>query len=218
LKKTPGKGVILSIIVTVLLALLLAFAAEGARGPGGPQGPPLTAMSRSDKRRPAHRHTVHKASSALINPDAVNDPSLERPAGPTSSASAILRAQILLARAHFSCGEIDAHYGANLRGAIADFQATHSLPASGTVDTATWKVLNTDTAPALLRTPVAPEDVAGPYFPIPQDMMEKAKLPALPYSSPLEAPRSITRALRCSGGSIRGRGSRPRARRSSPRT
>lgn len=172
---------------TILLALLLALPAEAGSGPAGPQGPPLTAMSRSDKRRPARRHNVHKAASASINPDVVNAPSLEKPVGPASSASAILRAQILLARAHFSCGEIDAHYGTNLRGAIADFQATHGLPASGTVDTATWRVLNTDTAPALLRAPVAPEDVAGPYFPIPEDMMEKVKLPALPYSSPLEA-------------------------------
>jgi lipoprotein-anchoring transpeptidase ErfK/SrfK len=103
-----------------------------------------------------------------------------------SSASAILRAQILLARAHFSCGEIDARYGSNLRGAISAFQEARGLPPSGTVDKATWKILNADTEPALVRATIVPEDVAGPFMTIPEDIMERAKLPALPYASPLE--------------------------------
>lgn len=165
----------MSTIATALLALLLALPAEAGTRPG------------SGKKRPARRHTTHKPASASINVDAVNDASLAEPVGPAASPSAVLRAQILLARAHFSCGEIDARFGASLRGAIADFQASRGLPASGIVDAATWKALNTDTAPALARAPVTAEDVAGPFLPIPEDMMEKAKLPALPYSSPLEA-------------------------------
>jgi lipoprotein-anchoring transpeptidase ErfK/SrfK len=161
-------------IALLVLAFLLA-------APAG------AASRRPTKGRRPHRHAVQKTGpSASIKPGAVNDPALAKPVRPGSSASAILRAQILLARAHFSCGEIDARYGANLRGAISDFQAAHGLSPSGTVDKATWKILNADTAPALLRTPLAPEDVAGPFIPIPQDMMEKAKLPALPYASPLE--------------------------------
>lgn len=149
---------------------------------------PAGAASRrpTQARRP-HRHGVQKpGASASINPGAVNDPSQAEPVRPGSSASAILRAQILLARAHFSCGEIDARYGTNLRGAISDFQAAHGLSASGTVNGATWMILNADKAPALLRAPLAPEDVAGPFIPIPEDMIEKAKLPALSYASALE--------------------------------
>ena len=139
-------------------------------------------------KRPAHRHTVEKTPArAAINPATVNDPALAKSVGPASSPSAILRAQILLARAHFSCGEIDARYGNNLRGAVADFQAAHGLPATGTVDAATWKILNADAGSALVRVPLAPEDVAGPFTPIPEEMMDKATLPALGYSSPLEA-------------------------------
>ncbi len=122
-----------------------------------------------------------------INAAAVNNPELTGRVGPGSSGAAVLRAQILLARAHFSCGEIDARYGANLLGAVTDFQTAHGLPASGVVQEETWKVLNADTAPALVRAAIAPEDVAGPFAPVPEDMMEKAKLPALSYSSPLEA-------------------------------
>ena len=120
-------------------------------------------------------------------PRAVNDPGLTDTVGPGSAGAAVLRAQILLARAHFSCGEIDARYGANLRGAIEDFQKAHGLAASGVVQEETWKVLNADTAPALVRAAITPEDVAGPFAAVPEDMMEKAKLPALSYSSPLEA-------------------------------
>ena len=161
--------------IAFLVFVLLVAAPAGAASPRPTQG------------RPPHRHGVQKtASSALINPGAVNDPVQAEPVRPGSSASAILRAQILLARAHFSCGEIDARYGTNLRGAISDFQAAHGLSGSGTMDKATWKILNADTEPALLRVPLAPEDVAGPFAPIPEDMMEKAKLPALTYASPLE--------------------------------
>jgi lipoprotein-anchoring transpeptidase ErfK/SrfK len=161
--------------IAILIVALFLAAPAGA------------ASRRPTKGRPPHRHAVQKTGpSASINPGTVNDPALARPVRPGSSASAILRAQILLARAHFSCGEIDARYGVNLRGAITDFQAAHGLSPSGTVDGATWKILNADAAPALLRVPLAPEDVAGPFLPIPQDMMEKANLPALPYASPLE--------------------------------
>lgn len=159
-------------VALILIVLLVSSPAEaGSRHPAG-------------SRRPS-RHAPRKAQ-ASIDLAVVNDPGLVKPVGPGSSASAVLRAQILLARAHFSCGEIDARYGTSLRGAIADFQGARGLAGSGVVNEETWKILNSDTAPALVRTAIAPEDVAGPFLPIPEDMMEKAKLPSLPYSSPLE--------------------------------
>ena len=137
---------------------------------------------------PKSRHVARRAPrKTAIDAAVVNDAALASPVGPGASGPAVLRAQVMLDRAHFSCGEIDARYGANLKGAIADYQAAHGLPASGAVDEETWKLLNADAAPALVRTAVAPEDIAGPFAPVPSDMMEKAKLPALSYSSPLEA-------------------------------
>ena len=130
------------------------------------------------------RHVRHETP---IDASVVNDATLAKPVGPGASASAVLRAQILLARAHFSSGEIDGRYGANLKGAIADYRAAHGLPAGEVIEAETWRLLNGDPAPALVRAAIAPEDVAGPFIPVPQDMMEKAKLPALSYSSPLEA-------------------------------
>ena len=161
------------LIQTALLfvALLAAFPADGAAAG-----------------KPKHRKTprrVHR--EAPIDPAVVNNAALAEPVRPGASGSAILRAQVLLARAHFSCGEIDARYGANLKIAIEDYQSSHGLPAGGIVEEQTWKLLNTDSNPALVRAPIAPEDVAGPFSPVPEEMMEKAKLPALNYSSPLEA-------------------------------
>ncbi len=73
-----------------------------------------------------------------------------------------------------------------MRMALAGFQRKNGLQPSGTLDAATWKALNADASPALVSYTIAEGDVAGPFQPIPEDMAEKAKLPALGYSSALE--------------------------------
>jgi hypothetical protein len=51
--------------------------------------------------------------------------------GPESSGAAVLSVEILLDRAHFSCGEIDARYGQNLKNAIEAYQLANQLTVDG---------------------------------------------------------------------------------------
>ena len=146
---------------------------------------PAIALAAAPHKKSQHKKAA-KPKEAQIDPAAVNDASLSTTVGPGASPNAVLRAQVLLDRAHFSCGEIDAKWGSGLAGTISDFQASRGLSETGKVDAQTWKALNSDSAEALVRVPIAPEDVAGPFEKIPEDMMEKAKLQALTYSSPLE--------------------------------
>jgi lipoprotein-anchoring transpeptidase ErfK/SrfK len=118
---------------------------------------------------------------------AVNDPQNREDVGPDKAGSAVVRAQILLDRAHFSPGEIDGRWGDNLRTAIVGYQAARKLRPSGVVDQDTWQALNSDTVPALVPYTIAEQDVAGPFEKIPADMMAQAKLKALGYQSPQEA-------------------------------
>jgi lipoprotein-anchoring transpeptidase ErfK/SrfK len=117
---------------------------------------------------------------------AINDPALTEIVAPRARGSAVVRAQILLDRAHFSSGEIDGSYGSNLRKAITAYQTAHGLPVTGIVDEPTWAALNTDQGPALITYTIAPTDIQGPFYKIPKDMMEKAQVSAMTYESSLE--------------------------------
>ncbi len=126
------------------------------------------------------------APAARLSAETVNA------AGKTGAAARpgvaqVLRAQIMLDRAHFSSGEIDGAAGSNLRAAISGYQAAKGLAATGAMNAATWDALNADGADALTTYTIADADVAGPFQPIPEDMAEKAKLPALGYASADEA-------------------------------
>jgi len=70
-----------------------------------------------------------------LTPEGVNDVELTGPVGPKMKGAAVLRAQVLLERAHFSPGEIDAAYGSNTQTAIAGFQKKNGLDPSGTACT-----------------------------------------------------------------------------------
>jgi lipoprotein-anchoring transpeptidase ErfK/SrfK len=149
-----------SMVVGTLALLFLTPTAEAARPPAPPK--------------------------LLLTAETVNDVKLAQPVGPKAMGAAVLRAQILLDRAHFSPGEIDAAYGDNVRKAILAFQKSNGITATGNVDEPTWAALNRGATPALISYKLTDKDVAGPFESIPSDMMEKSKLSHLGYSTALE--------------------------------
>lgn len=144
----------------------------------------LTLLSASSADAAARKHA--RTSNPALTPESVNDAKQTATVGPRSSGAAVLRAQVLLDRARFSSGEIDAGFGSNLRVAILGYQAANGLDATGTIDTPTWAALDRDTAPALIDYTITDADVAGPFNPIPTDIVEKSKLSALGYITPTE--------------------------------
>jgi lipoprotein-anchoring transpeptidase ErfK/SrfK len=112
--------------------------------------------------------------------DATKKPALTAKSKP---GSAVLRAQILLDRAHCSPGEIDGRYGGNTRLAVSEFNLSRKIKGGSNVTAGTWAALDKDTAPVLVSYTITAEDVAGPFVPIPAEMEDKGKLPALGYQS-----------------------------------
>ena len=115
----------------------------------------------------------------------------EQPAPPAQTAPAAkptgLDMQVQLDRAGFSPGAIDGKPGSNTKKALAAFQEAHDLPVTGNLDAATWESLAAaGSGPTLGEYAITAEDAAGPFVPIPQDMMEKTKLERLGYTSVLE--------------------------------
>ena len=117
---------------------------------------------------------------------AINDPQNRPQITPESADSGVVRAQILLDRAHFSPGEIDGRWGDNLHIAIVGYQAARMLNPTGVVDSDTWQSLDADTAPALTPYTITPDDVVGPFELIPHEMMAQAKLKSMGYQSARE--------------------------------
>lgn len=116
----------------------------------------------------------------------VNNAQLLETVDENASPSAILRAQILLDRAHFSPGEIDARYGSNMRKAIYAYQLANNVESNGIIDASTWALLNRDDIQVLSSYTITATDTAGPFVTIPSSMLEKSKLKVLAYSSSTE--------------------------------
>ncbi len=110
-------------------------------------------------------------------------------AAPANAAEerTLLRAQVLLDRAHFSSGEIDGLAGRNLKKALAGFQRSRNIDDDGRLGPDTWAELERDAVPTLVEYTLLEADVKGPFVELPTDLFERAALPALGYTTVDEA-------------------------------
>jgi len=96
--------------------------------------------------------------------------------------------QVLLDKQGFSVGQIDGKPGPNFSHALAAMQAARKSPGSGDADCDAWHALGGDGASPVVSYTITDADAAGPFVKaIPPELPEQANLPALGYTSALEA-------------------------------
>ena len=115
---------------------------------------------------------AQKRAAVKVKKPAVK-PAAKKPAAPAFDEKA-LQIQVALDRAGFSPGEIDGRMGTSTTRALDVFTKNGGTPDA--------------TIEALTTYKITSEDAAAPFTPdLPEDMMEKAKLPALGYRNLTEA-------------------------------
>ncbi|MES2978783.1 MAG: L,D-transpeptidase [Pseudomonadota bacterium] len=147
----------------------------------------LTGLGLSGNNAWAAKPKASAASGAPLDVEAFNNASDSPLLRNGAKGAAVARAQILLDRAWFSCGEIDGRFATNMQRMVKAYQLAHDLKATGTVTAETWTLLRQDNAPLLTSYTVTDKDLAGPFEKTPVAMDDRAKLKALGYESVEEA-------------------------------
>jgi len=123
------------------------------------------------------------------DPNAINNAQFDASfASKKTESPLIIKIEILLARAHFSPGEISGRPGENLNKAIAAYAEAQGKTANK-LDRELWdKLASASGDPIITDYTISEADVRGPFAKeIPKKMERMKDLPRLSYTSPKEA-------------------------------
>ena len=129
------------------------------------------------------------AAPAQLRAEAINKAEPSGKNRRSLSPAVIARAQILLDRAKFSPGEIDAKDGENFKKAIRSFAEAYGLSSKAGLTKEIWlKLVQIGPQPAVTEYLITEDDVRGPFLPeLPPKMEDMKDLPAVSYTSAAEA-------------------------------
>jgi lipoprotein-anchoring transpeptidase ErfK/SrfK len=133
---------------------------------------------------------VFPATAAGLDAAAVNNAEFRsKPADEDKADAAVVKAQVLLDRAHFSPGEIDGKLGENAQKALRAFAEAKGLPSDKALTPEIWNALaGTSQDPVIAEYKISENDVKGPFLEkLPAKMEDMKSLKALSYTSPREA-------------------------------
>jgi lipoprotein-anchoring transpeptidase ErfK/SrfK len=173
---------------------IVSNASVAAAGPSGPVVTPADTNNLAVNSTGAASFAAGAAEASLPPAGQAIDQASFQPAAAKHSARlaydpALLRAEVLLDRAGFSPGVIDGRDGTNLQHALEAFATAHGMTSDGSLDAGTWNALTAaDAAPAMQSYVITADDETGPFIGTPPtDYKALSKLPALGYSTPLQA-------------------------------
>jgi lipoprotein-anchoring transpeptidase ErfK/SrfK len=129
------------------------------------------------------------ANAKSLDPKAINNAQFDASfASKKTESPLIIKTEILLARAHFSPGEISGRLGENLNKAIAAYAEAQGKTANK-LDRELWdKLASASGDPVIANYTISEADVRGPFAEeIPKKMERMKDLPRLSYTSPKEA-------------------------------
>ena len=141
---------------------------------------------------PAPAPTAIAMAPAAASPMAQSIEAAQPGAAPVAASTApvpvLIKAEVLLDRAHFSPGVIDGRPGGNLTNALAAYRKAHGLTDAPDIDAATLSALTAADKGAVTQAYiVTADDEAGPFIgKVPAGFEAQSKLDKLGYTDPIQ--------------------------------